>query len=268
MPIFVKICRAEQKHAIFWDRHRARFPKKTKAQKHIEMKQRCARDIFSDLQIRVIWKLYFSTFSFAKNIPPFFHSFFLMRMVLLAIAWWNVSITPFWKSGEDLFHSDTWIFTIVTIKIETSSFATIFRATMWKDTEIFFWQNIQANDSYHMIPTIWIKRIKNLLFVIETTALISSCKTFFHSSCIICKLIGPSIDPFIGLVIESAGMKNFTGKLNKPIESLKWVTWWNFLLVSKSLTNQKKSGRKFHFNFFINSYRMKIMKILIKEFVL
>ena len=32
---------------FFWDRHRARFPKKnSKAQKHIQMAQRCALDFF------------------------------------------------------------------------------------------------------------------------------------------------------------------------------------------------------------------------------
>ena len=47
MPCWTKI------YAIFWDRDRARFPeKKSKAQKHIQMVQRCALDFFSKKRAR------------------------------------------------------------------------------------------------------------------------------------------------------------------------------------------------------------------------
>ena len=48
MPICVERCRVDYK-CHFWDYHRARFPKKkSKAQKHIQMAQRCALDFFRE----------------------------------------------------------------------------------------------------------------------------------------------------------------------------------------------------------------------------
>ena len=48
MPIYAEICRAEQKYAICWDHHRARFLKKFKVLEHIQMMQRCGLDFFPD----------------------------------------------------------------------------------------------------------------------------------------------------------------------------------------------------------------------------
>ena len=151
---------------------------------------------------------------------PFDHSLLLMLHGSLTWAFWDVSIWPFWKTSQNLFHSFTWIFTVISINI-INCISSI-TATML--TEI----NVKIDFLISNLP-VW---------VVKSTSLSTSFEISFHSIRIIGEFQLPHLDPSKGFVIESARIHNFTSEFNKAAQSLEWVTGRHFFIWSRSDTSQ------------------------------
>ena len=170
------------------------------------------------------WKIV--THNWVHDSSPFDHSIFLMFHCSLTWAFWDVSIWPFWKSSQNLFHSFTWIFTVISINaIKRISSIT---ATML--TEIQNKLKIQIQ-KFRFVSNSPIR-------VIIPASLSTSFEVFFHSIRIIGEFQFPHLDPSEGFVIESARIHDFTSEFDKTTQSLERVTRRHFFIWSRSNSSQ------------------------------
>merc|ERR1719197_900688 len=83
---------------------------------------------------------------------PFVHSVDLITEVLLTRAVAEISLSPFAVTSGQLFDTDSWVFTVVSVNISITSFSVIRWSTVWE-----------------------------LFFIIESTSLVSSFEVSCHT---------------------------------------------------------------------------------------
>ena len=133
---------------------------------------------------------------------PFVHSVDLVVVVSLTWTFWEISFSPFSETSCDLFGSNWWIFTVVSVPD---------------------WVSINFSLSSFRCTTMW-----ELIFIIESTSLVSSFEVSFHTFSISLEFSDPGL-----LRLEEWEMvgHNFIGEFNQSVQSLKWVSWWDLLFI-------------------------------------
>ena len=158
---------------------------------------------------------------------PFVHSVDLVLIGLLSRALWKISGGPLGETSGQLFDTDWWIFTVVSVNIISSTSLSVIRwSTMWE-----------------------------LIFIIESTSLVSSFEVSCHTFSISFEFSDPGLlrweewEPVV---------HNFFGEFNQSVQSLKWVSWWDLLFIILGGGNGNNDNWwDFHFVVFLfYSYRV------------
>ena len=173
---------------------------------------------------------------------PFFHSVDLVAVDSLTRALWKVSLSPLGETSCDLFDTDTWIFTVVSVEFGITSLSVVGWSTMWE-----------------------------LVFIVESTSLVTSWKVSFHTISICLEFCDPCL---LRWEEGEPVVHNFLGEINQFGQSLEWVTWWDLLFILSRGKGNKDSWWEFHLVSFFDSYRVfdatmrKLLQFIVLEIAL